>query len=130
MTEIDFLISLFTHCVTFFFGSLYGINIWKNHIEKQKFKKYVDGTVKKSDKVDGEIIKSVSMPACLLRVEEVNGMMLFYDTSDDSFVCQGNSLDESAKNFCIATKNQAVGIFTVNNKRFVFHDSECLPTGD
>lgn len=118
----QFLYNVITLFLTFLMGSIWGISIVRRKLKEQN---KVDLTK------DGDTTtQHVSMPGCILRVEQVEGVMLFYDTADNQFMCQGTTLEESAKNFSIVTKNQLAGIFTLNNERFVFHDAECLPVSD
>jgi hypothetical protein len=105
-------------------GTMFGMRILQKRVTellKQELK------AKTQDGESSEKITRVSMPACIMRVEHVDGLMLFYNCEDDKFVCQGSTLDESAKNFCTNTKNEFVGMIVVDGKKFVFHDFECLP---
>lgn len=124
MNEINLLILAASYAVCFFMGTMFGIRILQKRVTE------ILKEDQKSSVKDGEVtekIKHVSMPACIMRVEHVDGLMLFYNCEDDKFVCQGTTLDESAKNFCIITKNEFVGMTVVDGKKFVFHDFECLP---
>lgn len=117
----QFVANIIIYLCVFLMGSIWGVSIIKRKIDQQ----HKITSIPKDDNT-----KTVSMPGCIMRVEEIDGLMLFYDTANDNFVCQGTTLDESARNFSIVTKNQVAGIFTLNNKRFVFHDAECLPVSD
>lgn len=101
----------------FVLGSIWGVSIVKRNL-REKSKVNTDTETS---------IKHVSMPAWFIRVEYVEGLMLWYNTFDNQFICQGTTLDESAKNFCTNTKNEIVGMFVVDGKKFIFHDFECLP---
>lgn len=124
MNEINVLILAASYAVCFFMGTMFGIRILQKRI-KELLKQ--DQKLKTQDEESSEKITRVSMPACIMRVEHIDGLMLFYNCEDDKFVCQGSTLDESAKNFCMNTKNEFVGMIVINGKKFVFHDFECLP---
>jgi hypothetical protein len=122
MNDINLLLIAASYAVCFFIGAIFGVRILQKRVETMLKKEIPENVIQLSENV-----KRVSMPACIMRVEHVDGLMLFYNCEDDKFVCQGTTLDESAKNFCIITKNEFVGMTVVDGKKFVFHDFECLP---
>lgn len=124
MNDINLLILAASYAVCFFMGAIFGVRILQKRVT-QILKE--DQQSKVPDSESSDQVQRVSMPACIMRVEHVDGIMLFYNTEDDKFVCQGATLDESAKNFCTNTKNEFVGMTIVDGKKFVFHDFECLP---
>lgn len=46
-------------------------------------------------------ITAVKFPT-LLKLETINNVHYFFDSSNDHFVCQGNTLEEAAKNYKLA----------------------------
>lgn len=124
MNDINLIILAVSYAVCFFMGAIFGVRILQKRVT-EILKKDQKSSVQ--DVESSEKITRVSMPACMMRVEHVDGLMLFYNCEDDKFVCQGSTLDESAKNFCTNTKNELVGMTVINGKKFVFHDFECLP---
>lgn len=56
-----------------------------------------------------------------LEVEQINDILYLYDRSNDTFVCQANTLEELAK-LCKNYKNISIATVIHQDKVFIFQD--------
>lgn len=76
---------------------------------------------------ENERIKSVKRAALALTHEVIDGVHYFYNHDDNTFVCQGSSLEEAAIAYS-ARESQKIGVFksSTDNKLYCFVDGKVV----
>lgn len=69
--------------------------------------------------------KSINAHSRKLKYEIIDDIYYFYFEDDDSFACQGDTLDVAARNFSLQHGHKFAGLLLINDINYAFYCGNC-----